>query len=195
MIVELTIAALSLGVGTIAFRAVIAARAKFAAKRAPTPPAEPTPAQRSARFSVGDVILIGTDELWLAGELSIEEDSPVARLFFAPGETDQWVVELASGELAHGRATSELPDGEIADRVSLEGRHLAMHRRGRGRANARGELPPALVTSEVKFVLLRGAAAILVVIDLAPGPRLAVLGRSFSPSDADVLPGGERPPR
>jgi hypothetical protein len=150
----------------------------------------------SVGLNVGDVVLRGSDELWLTAVIELDEDGSRLRLFRASkGAQTVWVAQLddAGQQLALLSESAEIPEGNVPDRLPVAGRVLSLRRKGRAEVRTRGEpLPPTSKTA--RFTLLGDAGGRLaIVIDYDEAPRLALVGDRVERARIDVLPGDLRP--
>lgn len=155
-----------------------------------------TPSARGLR--VGDVLLWGTDELWLAGMIELREEGLVARLFPTPGGDCEWLAHLddEGKELLALGPTENVPDGVVPESLPFDGRRLKLVRRGHADVRREGEHLPR-VTQEADYVLMADSGGRhLVVVDFRDAKgglasRLALLGDRIPPHQVELLPGGD----
>lgn len=164
-----------------------------------TPPATTaTPVRNGPRgLKVGDVLLLGNDELWLAGMIELQEEGEfIARVFHAPGAVHPWVVQLddEGRELLLGDQDRErkIPVGRVPDELPYQGLRVILRRRGKAQITTRGEhLPPTRPTAD--FAILRGRASpgAVMVVDFEAGERLGLIGEVVDRAMIELLPGGD----
>ncbi len=194
MMLELTLGvAMVLGASAVV-RSLLIDRARRQAghqRRLAASKSIPTP----RRLGVGDVLLYGPRELWLAGRIDLDEEGSRIALFRAIGDPEiEWVAQLDrdSTQLVLLRGSVELPEGSLPERLPIQGRLLSLWRRGRARIESSGEhLPP--VAERARFTLMHDAGGrIALAIDFEGSPgaaRLAMLGDRIELAAPDVLPG------
>ncbi len=143
---------------------------------------------------VGDVILYADTELWLAGEVYLDEEGFALSLFAAPGAARATHIAQLDAEardvafLAH---TDEVPGGAVPTELPIEGLRLKLRRRGHADVRTEGEHLP-LTTARAEYVILGGPGGkTLVVIDFEAGDRIALHGEVMGPEMYDLLPGGD----
>ena len=139
------------------------------------------------------MLLFADDEMWLAGEIYLDEEGFALALFITPGSPrSEWVVQLdlEGREVALLSPTDEVPGGVVPTEVPVGGMRLSLRRRGHADAFTRGEhLPPT--TERARYCLLGGPGGrVLLVLDFDGGDRLALLGESVRREMLDLLPGG-----
>ncbi len=143
---------------------------------------------------VGDVLLYADTELWLAGEVHLDEEGFALSLFCAPGGSRaSWVAQLdpEAQDVAFLAETSEVPDGAVPTELPIGGMRLSLRRRGQADVRRCGEHLPA-TTERASFVILGGPGdRLLVVVDFAGGDRISLVGDSVSADMFDLLPGGD----
>ncbi|MEM9067615.1 MAG: hypothetical protein AAGE52_03890 [Myxococcota bacterium] len=189
MIAELAIGAGLVAAASFAYRALKPKRPETAAPTTKPPP-DPAP----LGLHVGDVLLHGDTELWLAGCFTLDEEGFVARLFRAPGNTRaNWVLQLdeEGNDLALVNETDAVPEGAVPAELPVGGIRLTLRSKGSATITHEGsDLPPASDSGE--FVMLGAAGGkILLVVDFAGAGRLAVEGTRYGRELFDVLPGGD----
>ncbi len=203
MIVELLIGAGLVTLGVVATRAA-RRRGRDAAEPgdggrrpeagpAPARGAEPRPSgPRGLR--VDDVLLYANDELWLAGEIHLDEEGFALSLFRTPGSPRfGWVVQLdpEAREVALLEPTAEVPGGAVPTELPIGGIRLSLRRRGHAGVRTAGEHLPQ-TTERARYAVLGGPGGrTLVVIDFEGGERLALAGERIGRELLDLLPGGE----
>lgn len=161
------------------------------------------PAPRSARgpsavgprgLRVGDVLLQGDTELWLAGMIELDEEGFVLRLFVTPGALRaDWVVQLdeEARDLATLEETDEVPEGHVPEALPVGGRRLTLERRGYADVRTAGEHLPRTTNRAHYDVLSDAGGRVLVVVDFDKAPRIAVVGDRVGKHTVDLLPGGD----
>lgn len=141
-----------------------------------------------------DVLLHADDELWLAGEIYLDEEGFAMSLFRTPGSArHEWVAQLdaAGDELALMNPTDEVPGGAVPTELPISGLRLALRRRGHADVRTCGEQLPK-VTERARYAVLTGPGGrTLVVVDFDGGDRLALAGDRVPRAMLDLLPGGE----
>ena len=214
MILELTVGAGLVAAATYAFRALkrsgeledgaegpLDAKdgAPSAAKRTAETPkaasAADVPARRGPRgLRVGDVLLYGDDELWLAGGFEVWEEGFVCRAFATPGSARaSWVLQLDAhaDEVARGRVTDAVPEGAVPAELPVGGLRLRLRQRGEARIRKEGDGLP-FASEKADYVLLRGPGGKhLLVLDFDSGDRLSVLADAVGRELLELLPGGD----
>lgn len=147
---------------------------------------------------VGDVLLYGNSELWLAGCMSLDEEGFVARIFHAPGNDHApWVLQLDEEARRIGLVdvSAEVPDGRVPESLPIGGMRLTLRKRGHAVIAVEGELLEEVardVSERGEFVLLGGPGGRLCfVLDFEGGGRLAIAGEQLGRELFDLLPGGE----
>lgn len=142
---------------------------------------------------VGDVLLYADTELWLAGEMHLDEEGFALSLFITPGGVRASHVVMLDAEgrdVAFVSETDEVPDGAIPTELPVGGLRLSLWRRGQAAVRTEGEHLP-LVSERATYAILRGPGGrLLVIVDHAGGDRIALLGERVTPEFYDVLPGG-----
>jgi hypothetical protein len=208
MIVEFALGASLLAVGAVA--AVLQARRARARRAAAAAEAARAEVARRAApprgLRVGDVLLYGETELWLAGALHLEEDGLVMRLFRIPGSARAcWLAQLdeAGEELALLQPTERVPDGVVPESLPIDGQCYALRRRGVADVTAEGhDVPTGL--PRARYVELRATGGrMLLVVDLgrdavpslAGAERLALRGELIPRAAVDLLPAGDLSPK
>lgn len=149
------------------------------------------PSPRGLR--VDDVLLFADDEMWLAGEIYLDEEGFALCLFCTPGSPrSEWLVQLdvEAREVALLHATDEVPGGVVPTELPVGGMRLSLRRRGHADVHSHGDQLP-LTTERARYALLGGPGGrTLVVVDFEGGDRLALLGESVRREMLDLLPGG-----
>lgn len=205
MVIELLVGAGLVTLGVAAVRALRKRAAEEDAQRE-TPasgaddraqPAKEKPRTRprSPRgLRTDDVLLYADDELWLAGEIHLDEEGFALSLFRTPGSArHEWVAQLDAigDDLALLGATQEVPGGAVPTELPIGGLRLRLARRGHADVRTCGEQLPE-VTERARYAVLAGPGGrTLVVIDFDGGERLALVGDRVSRALLDLLPGGE----
>lgn len=215
MILELTVGAGLVAAATYAFRALKhsgeledgegegpldakdgpAAKRKKGEKGAAGKREATTPTRSGPRgLRVGDVLLYGDDELWLAGCFEVWEDGFVCRAFATPGSARaSWVLQLdaPADELALGQLSDAVPEGAVPAELPVDGLRLRLRRRGEGTVRKEGDGLP-FASEKASYVLLRGPGGKhLLVLDFDSGDRLSVLADAVGRELLDLLPGGD----
>lgn len=143
---------------------------------------------------VGDVLLYGDTELWLAGAIELDEEGMVARLFPTPGALrSEWLAQLdeEARDLATLSVCDEVPVGAVPESLPIGGRRLTLERRGDAEVRAEGDNLPR-TQSRGRYTLLSDAGGrVLFVLDFDKAPRLALSGDRVSRHIVDLLPGGD----
>jgi hypothetical protein len=195
MILELAIGAGAVAAGLALARAWKRRAARRAEQKKPREASpKPAPARTSDDgLAVGDVVLWADTELWLAGEVRLDEEGLALVLFVTPGSRRaEYLAALdADGSrLALLSPTTEVPDGTVPSELPIGGLRLVLRRRGRAKVTTRGEhVPPARPFA--RYAVLDGAGGrTLVVVDFEGGARLALLGDAVARETVDILPGG-----
>jgi hypothetical protein len=146
---------------------------------------------------VGDVLLYADTELWLAGEVHLDEEGFALSVFTAPGSpraTHVAQLDAEAREIAFLEVTSEVPEGKVPTELPVAGMRLSLRRRGSALVRSVGEHLP-LTTDKAEFVLLGGPGGkTLVVVDFQGGDRLALYGERVGREMYDMLPGGDAEP-
>ncbi|MEC7523794.1 MAG: hypothetical protein VYE22_28175 [Myxococcota bacterium] len=143
---------------------------------------------------VGDVLLHGAGELWLAGAIELDEEGFVARLFPTPGGTSAgWVAQLddEASDLATLEETDEVPDGAVPEALPIAGRRVRLERRGHATVTRSGEHLPRTEASCRYTILSDAGGKVLVVVDFDTAPRIALVGDRVARHMIDLLPGGD----
>jgi hypothetical protein len=143
---------------------------------------------------IGDVLLYGDSEYWLAGEIALDEEGFALRLFTSPGGRDgSHVVQLdpEAKEIAFLRETTEVPAGRVPVELPIAGYRLALWKRGQADVATSGEhLPPTTMRAE--YILLGGPGGrLLLVLDFVGGDRVTLFGERVMREAVDLLPGGD----
>lgn len=203
MLIELLVGA---GLVTLGVAAVRALRRRVAEEDPPKAEASGSDAEKPGQQKAGtrprsprglrtdDVLLYADDELWLAGEIHLDEEGFALSLFRTPGSArHEWVAQLdaAAEELVLLGPTDEVPGGAIPTELPIEGLRLRLSRRGHADVRTCGEqLPKA--TERARYAVLAGPGGrTLVVVDFDGGERLALVGERVPRAMLDLLPGGE----
>lgn len=200
MIIELIVGASLVTLGVVAVRSLRREERADESARETDDRAVAKPAARTARragprgLRVDDVLLYADDELWLAGEIYVDEEGFALSLFRTPGSARfGWVAQLdAEGrDLALLSATPEVPDGAVPTELPIGGLRLSLRRRGHGDVQTAGDqLPPT--TERARYAILEGPGGrALIVVDFERGGRLALAGERIGRDLLDLLPGGE----
>ncbi len=147
--IEIALGATLLAASALIVRSVRRRRRAVAARgpKPPRPTSTPASSPKGARgLRVGDVLLYGDSELWLAGSIALEEPGTTLRLFPTPGsERGTWVAQSRSRG-SRSRPPRPLDRGARgpSPRVPSHRRDAPVlaqarprPRRGRGRASAR----------------------------------------------------------
>jgi len=143
---------------------------------------------------VGDVILYADTELWLSGCIELVEEGLVARLFPCPGsERAEWVAQLDEdgNDLATLAPADDVPDGPVPESLPIDGRRLALERRGAAEVTTTGEHLPRTAARASYTLLSDAGGRVLIVVDFVNAPRLALSGDRLSKHMIDLLPGGD----
>ncbi len=221
MIIELAVGAGIVLIGAVALRlvgrrgatapATAEAQARPETARAqqpsePPPGLEPAPEEHSRKpgrdasprgLRVGDVLLYMETEIWLAGEVYLDEEGFALSLFAAPGARSvDFVAQLDAdaSEVSFVARTSDVPDGSVPTELPIAGVRLSLRRRGRALVTTAGEHLP-LVTERASYALLGGPGGrVLLVVDFEGGERLALVGNRVGREMYDLLPGGDLEP-
>lgn len=158
---------------------------------------EPAPATRPRNprgLRVDDVLLYADDELWLAGEIHLDEEGFAISLFRTPGSPrSAWVAQLdpEAREVGLLSETDDVPGGVIPTELPIGGLRLTLRRRGQADVRTDGEQLP-LVTERARYAILSGPGGrMAVVVDFEGGDRLALAGERLGREMLDLLPGGE----
>ena len=192
---------IAIGAGLVIAGAAIA-RALWRKRidRSSTPPAtNGTPGRALSDaprgLCVGDVILYGDSELWLAGALDLDEEGFVLRVFRTPGSPRaEWVAQLdaSARDLALLRVTDEVPGGVVPEQLRVAGVRVMLERRGQASVRRQGEQLPTYSGDRTRYAVLAGPGGrIVIVLDAASGDRLALHGERVGREMLDVLPGGD----
>jgi len=211
MIIEIAIGAGALALGGLVLKALRKRRAESsrAVPSSSVEPAEPPPqgspsaataAPPSQRpdlprgLRIGDVLLYATEELWLAGEVYLDEEGFVASLFPVPGcSLAQWVAQLdpEAKRLALLQRTAEVPGGPVPTELPIGGFRVSLAKRGQARVAVAGEHLPE-TTERARYAIFEGPGGkLLVVVDFDDGARLALTGECVGRDLVDLLPGGD----
>lgn len=145
-------------------------------------------------LKVGDVLLHGSDEHWLAGMVELDEHGMALRVFRAPGAGEnEWVAQLdeRAKDVALLSETGEVPEGAVPESLPIDGRRLELECRGQADVRVTGEHLPRVQPRCEYTVLSEMAGRILVVIDFERAPRLALAGERVEPHMLELLPGGD----
>jgi hypothetical protein len=193
MIVELAIGA-AVAVAASALALAIAnrraARRQVEKARRQAELARVTDPRRGLR--VGDVLLHLGDALWLAGVIELDEEGSRIQLFRVfENARARWLAQLDehAQELALLSESSEIPEGNVPDRMPIGGRVLSLRRRGRAVVRTRGEHLPSL-SGTARFAILGEAGGRLaIVVDPESGARLTLVGDRVERGLFEVLPG------
>jgi len=209
--IELLIGAGVIALGVVAVRALRQAQQpdeepttasqepEARASGAPRSSGAPTEPDRSAArggprgLRVDDVLLYADGELWLAGEVHLDEEGFALSLFSAPGGRFEWVCQLdaEAKEVAFLSATDEVPGGAVPTELPIAGMRLSLRRRGQADVSSHGEHLP-LTTERADYAILGGPGGrTLVVVDFEAGDRLALHGERVGREMYDLLPGGD----
>ena len=207
MIIELLLGAGLVTLGVVAVRALRREEGEPGAKRE-QPPGTGADSQANGDqkdwrhirvggprgLRVDDVLLYADDELWLAGEIHLDEEGFVMSLFRTPGSPRSgWLAQLdpEGRDLAVLSVTDDVPGGAVPTELPFDGLRLALRKRGHADVRVAGDqLPP--VTERARYALLGGPGGrTLVVVDFEGGDRLALGGERVSRDLLDLLPGGE----
>jgi len=157
----------------------------------------PAPEHRGLR--VGDVLLHGGDELWIAGTLVVrgDDDEVLFRLHATPGSAE--AAHLAQldergDDLALLEPIADLPRGELP--AALRRNELLHERRFHQEASieAEGEHLPRHAPEVTAMRWDAPGDRVLLVLDGPPGDRLAWAGRRLERALFELLPGGDLPP-
>jgi hypothetical protein len=143
---------------------------------------------------VGDVLLYADTELWLAGEVHLDEEGFALSLFIAPGAaraTHIVQLDAEARDVAFLSVTDEVPGGAVPTELPIEGLRLKLRRRGHADVRTEGEHLPR-TTERADYVILGGPGGkTLVVVDFDAGDRLALHGEILGREMYDLLPGGD----
>ncbi len=143
---------------------------------------------------VGDVLLYADSELWLAGCMELDEEGFVARIFACPGGgCAEFVIQFDDQaiDLATASVTDEVPDGPVPEALPIGGRRLELEARGSAIVSTRGEDLPR-TSKRARYTILSGVGGrVLMVLDFAKAPRLALVGDRVGRHMVDLLPGGD----
>lgn len=197
MIVEVAAAVALLTAGSIG------AKLWWTRRRATSIAHQSTPARASASGSSrrglvpGDVVSIHGEDHVL--ERASELGSGM-RIFETLGARPRFLVQLDehATKLVLADRYDGLPEGRVADEVSVGGRTLRLLRREQTSAQAVHSERPASLTGPVECVLLADRAGrYLVVVEPSPntdtamprGYRLVLLGDVLDPRQVELLPG------
>jgi len=166
-------------------------------KKKGAPEDEPPPRARPEGprgLRVGDVLLYADTELWLAGEIHLDEEGFALSLFAAPGgarATHVVQLDAEAREVAFLTPTEEVPGGAVPTELPIDGLRLSLRRRGHADVRVEGE-HLSLTTERAEYVILGGPGGkLVVVVDFAGGDRLALHGERVGREMYDVLPGGD----
>lgn len=143
---------------------------------------------------VGDVLLYGDTELWLAGAIELDEEGLVARLFPTPGALrSEWLAQLdeEARDLATMSLCDEVPAGAVPESLPIGGRRLTLERRGHAEVRCEGESLPRTQTRGRYSLLSDAGGRVLFVLDFDKAPRLALSGDRVARHMMDLLPGGD----
>lgn len=154
-----------------------------------------TPQREGPRgLRVGDVLLHGTGELWLAGMIELDEEGYVARLFPSPGGIDaQWVAQLddEASDLAALTETDDVPEGEVPEALPIQGRRVRLERRGHADVRRAGEHLPRTEARCRYNILSDAGGKVVIVVDFESAPRIALVGDRVAKHMVELLPGGD----
>jgi hypothetical protein len=206
MLIELLVGAGVVALGAIALKALRrsqepggtadpgGAGSPAPAKALSEPSRPPTRIAGPRGLRVGDVLLYADPELWLAGEVYLDEEGFALSLFHSPGASRaSWVVQLdaEARELALVAPSTEVPGGAVPTELPIGGMRLSLRRRGQADVRTGGEhLPPT--TERARYAVLGGPGGrTLVVVDFEGGDRLALVGDRVGREMVDLLPGGD----
>ena len=195
MIIEIAVGAAAVVVASAVARVVVQRRTAREAEHARRLEAAAAASDPRRGLEVGDVLLHIGDELWLAGRLELDEEGTPLILFRAPESPRAgWVAQLDGDarELALLVESTEVPEGQVPDRLPLGGRILSLHRRGSARVRAEGEHLPAHAPRARFTILADAGGRLAVVVDFEGAPRLTLVGDRVERALIDVLPGGAR---
>jgi len=143
---------------------------------------------------VDDVLLYADDELWLSGEIYLDEEGFALSLFRAPGSPRAaWVAMLdpEGREVAFLDPSDEVPDGALPTELPVGGIRLSLRRRGHADVRSEGTQLP-LTTERAGYAILGGPGGrTLVVVDFEGGDRIALAGERLGREMYDLPPGGD----
>lgn len=166
------------------------------------------PGDEDARpaLSVGDVLLAGDYEYWLAGEVSLHDGRQVLRLFPAPAADPSrgrgvgsqpyvahYLVCIGEGtdDTAMLQPLEGFPEGAVPQAWRVGATDYRLVRSGTAKAVRRGQRV-AVGGESVRYHLLRNATGeALLVLDGEDGVRLALQGPRFDLDACERLPGVE----
>lgn len=157
-------------------------------------PARATRPKNPRGLRVDDVLLYADDELWLAGEIHLDEEGFAISLFRTPGSARYtWAAQLdpEAREVGILSETEEVPGGVVPTELPIGGLRLTLRRRGQADVRTDGEqLPPT--TDRARYAILSGPGGrMAVVVDFEGGDRLALAGERLGREMLELLPGGE----
>jgi len=192
VIAEIAIGAAIVASVSYAFRTLNNAKAQKRATDDSKAMPEKRPGPRGLR--VGDVLLYGDTELWLAGMFELDEEGLVARVFRAPGNAaGDWVVQLdaEADDIAIGRETNEVPDGRVPSELPIRGMRVSLRRRANATVTHEGDnLPP--ISEQAEVVVMGGPGGrTLLVVDFKGGDRLSLDLERVGREMIELLPGGD----
>lgn len=153
------------------------------------------------RLAVGDVLLMGGEEFWLAGELTTTLTDYRLRAFVCPGNVrgTAWVVTLdkSTDWLIVAQEIDDLPAGRIPDELTRSDRRYRVVRRGQAVVDRAGRHLPETADDLVNqdqveaIVLEAPGSRYLIVLD-GPTQRLALRGDRTQSTMIDWLPASRR---
>lgn len=143
---------------------------------------------------VGDVLLYADSEFWLAGCIELDEEGFVARVFSSPGGgRAEYVIQLddRATDIVTASVTDEVPEGPVPEALPIDGRRLQLEARGTASVRSWGDDLPR-TSKSATYTLLSGVGGrVLLVLDFAKAPRVALVGDRVGRHMIDLLPGGD----
>lgn len=186
MIIEIAI-----GVATVVAASGVIAVLRRRTEPTP-PPAEPPRPTGPRGLKVRDVVTGPGLEVALGAMLELDEDGLVLRAFRTLEHEERWLVQLdrEGKRLALGRATADVPAGNVPEALPVGGRTVRIQRRGWAVVRCEGDGVPAMQRARYA-VLAERAGRTVVVIDPDGGARLALALDELDIRGIDVLQGGD----
>lgn len=180
MVVELVIGSTLVGLGLVALRKL--QRGERPPKRDAAPPED--------GLAIGQVLLVGGNEFWLAGSLDLDDGAFVCRIFACPGAGPEYVLQRdrEGQDLALLSRADRLPQGSLPRELVHQGERFRQHRAGVARVSRRGEHLP-VSSSPAHFALYQSQGdQVLVVLEFETGDRLGLTGGRLLRAHCDLLP-------
>lgn len=154
-----------------------------------------------SQLSVGDVLLMGGEEFWLAGELTTTLTDYRLRAFVCPGNVrgTAWIVTLEKSTdwLIVAREVDSLPEGRIPDELTLSDRRYRVLRRGQAVVDRAGRHLPdtaddLINQDQVEAVFLEAPGGRYLLVLDGPTHRIALKGERTQSTMIDWLPSARR---